>query len=168
MSKRHTKRFKLKVVEKALNRENNDTLVSIASQYGIGYSTLTRWMYEVKQGTLSEEPQSFEKEQRPQDWTAQEKLQAIIDTEPLSEPEKGQYCRSKGLFIHQIAQWKQSFMSSSNEKTQKDKSEIRALKAENKRLQQELNRKDKALAETTALLVLKKKAQALFGSDEDN
>jgi hypothetical protein len=59
-------------------------------------------------------------------------------------------------------------MSSSNEKTQKDKSEIRALKAENKRLQQELNRKDKALAETTALLVLKKKAQALFGSDEDN
>jgi transposase-like protein len=169
MAKRYTKSFKLKVVEKAVNRSNNETLASMCNQYGIGYSTLTRWMYEVKQGKLSEQEYAPGAEEKPpQAWTAQEKLQAIVDTERLSEQDKGQYCRNKGIFLHQIAQWKQSIMSKSdNDQKQSDKAEIRALKEQNKRLQQELRRKEKALAEAAALLVLKKKAQALLEDEDD-
>lgn len=53
-------------------------------------------------------------------------------------------------------------------KTDKLAVENRTLKKENKQLQRELQRKEKALAEAAALLILKKKAQALFGSDEVN
>jgi transposase-like protein len=107
MAKRHSQSFKIQAVEKALNRSSHETLAHIADHYGIGYSTLTRWMLEVKQGKLTEEPSiSAPKEKRPQDWTAGEKLQAIVDTERLNEPEKGRYCREKGLYTHQIEQWK--------------------------------------------------------------
>ncbi len=171
MRKRPGNAFKLKVVEKALNRTNHETLAKIAEQFGNGYSTLTRWMLEVKQGKLTEEPSvSAPKEKRPQDWTAGEKLQAIVDTERLNEPEKGRYCREKGLYTHQIEQWKQQLMSkpNTNEQTQQYKAQIKALKAENQLLQKELTRKEKALAEAAALMVLKKKAQALFGPDAED
>lgn len=171
MKKRHTQSFKLKVVEKALNRTNNDTLESVAKQYGIGYSTLTRWMYEVKQGKLTEERSAaMPKHKRPVDWSVEEKLQAIMDTERLDERDKGRYCREKGIYQHQIEHWKQQLMSKTdnNEQTQQYKTQIKALKEENKRLQKELARKEKALAEAAALMILKKKAQALFGSDEED
>ena len=55
MRKNHTQSFKIKAVEKALNRAQHQTLGQVADQLSIGYSTLTRWMYEVKQGKLSED-----------------------------------------------------------------------------------------------------------------
>ena len=50
----------------------------------------------------------------------------------------------------------------------KQKSELKLLKHKIKQLTQELNRKDKALAETAALLVLKKKANLIWGEDEED
>lgn len=169
MKKRHTKSFKLKAVEKALNRPGHQTLGQLAEQLGIGYSTLTRWMYDVKQGKLSEQSTAALQHKRPEDWTGAEKLRAIIDTEALSEQEKGRYCREQGLYQHQIEQWKQQLMSKNDNDNQNQyKEQLKALKAENQRLQKELARKEKALAEAAALLVLKKKAQTLFGSDGED
>jgi len=168
MRKKHTQSFKLQAVEKALSRSEHQTLGQLAEQLGIGYSTLTRWMLEVKQGKLAEESAPMAKSKRPVDWTAQEKLQAILDTERLSEQDKGRYCRQKGLYSQQIEQWKEQLMSKpQNNNEQQYKAQIKALKEENQRLQKELARKEKALAEAAALMVLKKKAQALFGSDEE-
>lgn len=170
MRKKHTQSFKLQAVEKALSRSEHQTLGQLAEQLGIGYSTLTRWMLEVKLGKLTEESVPMAKSKRPADWTAQEKLQAILDTERLSEQDKGRYCRQKGLYQQKIEQWKEQLMSkpqNNNEQTQQYKAQIKALKEENQRLQKELARKEKALAEAAALMVLKKKAQALFGSDEE-
>jgi transposase-like protein len=170
MAKRRSQSFKIQAVEKALNRSSHETLAHIADHYGIGYSTLTRWMLETKQGKLTEESMvARHKEKRPRDWTAGEKLQAIVDTERLNEQEKGRYCREKGLYHHQIDHWKDELTHMQNDtKTGKLTAENRALKAENKRLQKELARKEKALAEAAALMVLKKKAQALFGSGEED
>lgn len=171
MRKNHTQSFKIKAVEKALNRAQHQTLGQVADQLSIGYSTLTRWMYEVKQGKLSEESSAMlTKPKRPGDWTAEEKLQAIVETEQLSEQDKGRYCREKGLYQHQIDHWKRQLMSktNNNEQNQQYQAQIKALKEENKRLQKELARKEKALAEAAALIVLKKKAQALLGSDEED
>jgi len=42
------------------------------------------------------------------------------------------------------------------------------MKAKNKKLESELRRKDKALAEASALLILKKKANLIWGESEDD
>jgi len=68
--------------------------------------------------------------------------------------------------MHHIQQWKQDFAQGPT--TKLAKSDSKQLKQEIKQLQKELNRKDKALAETAALLVLKKKADALWGFNEDD
>jgi capsule polysaccharide export protein KpsE/RkpR len=64
----------------------------------------------------------------------------------------------KGLYPHHIEQWKLDFVESPvQDNSFQNKAEVKTLKTENKSLKKELNRKDKALAETAALLVLQKK-----------
>lgn len=84
----------------------------------------------------------------------------------MDEAALNEYCRAKGLYPHHIQQWKQDFAKGPAAKPVK--SDSKQLKQEIKQLQKELNRKDKALAETAALLVLKKKADALWGFNEDD
>ena len=168
MRKRQSTAFKLNVVENALSRGTAETVEQVAKRHGIGHSTLTRWMVEVKQGRLTRQNASLPQEKQPQDWTPAEKFQALVDTAGLNEQDQGRYCRQHGLFEHHLTQWKQECMATrDNERDAKLKAENRALKDENKRLQRELHRKEKALAEAAALMILKKKAQAMFGLDED-
>lgn len=154
--KKHTRSFKLKVVEKALHRPTHETLAQCAVQQGVGYSTLTRWMTQVKQGELSAVAAVAE-EKRPQEWNSAQKLQAVIESAALTEEDQGRYCRRQGIFQPQLTQWKQEFMRPSKETDQVLKTENRALKEELKQVRRELARKEKALAEAAALLVLKKK-----------
>ena len=99
-------------------------------------------------------------EKRPQDWNLEDRLNAIIECASFDNIALNQYCRAKGLYPHHIQQWKQDFANGSSPKPAL--SDSKQLKQEIKQLQTELNRKDKALAETAALLVLKKK-RMLFG-----
>ena len=71
------------------------------------------------------------------------------------------------MYTHHLHQWKQDFMRSKTDTTDTLATQNRALKTENKQLQRELARKDKALAEAAALLILQKKVQTLFGWDEE-
>jgi len=109
------------------------------------------------------------KEKRPQDWRAEDRLQILISCGSLDEEAISALCREQGIYPHHLKQWKSDFTVSnqSNNKV-KNNSEMRHLKQEIKGLKRELNRKDKALAETAALLVLQKKVHAIWGSDEDN
>ena len=105
------------------------------------------------------------KGRRPQDWTAEEKLNAVLEYEKLEEEEqRGKYFRAKGLHSVHIERWKQEIIEGlkSSKLVKKDPRAKRI-----KELERELRRKDKALAETAALLVLKKKAQAIWGERED-
>lgn len=168
MGKWQSTAFKLNAVEKALGRHEDETLEHVAQQIGVGYSTLTRWMTQVNAGKLTPTP-STSSSRRPEDWSPQEQWQALLDTASLTEPELGVYCRRQGLYTHHLQHWKDAFMRKQDDApTQRYKAEIRDLKDQNKVLQRELARKEKALAEAAALLVLKKKVQALYGEDEDN
>ncbi len=98
------------------------------------------------------------KEKRPQDWNKSEKLQAIIDCACMDEKSLSAYCRQKGIYPHHINQWKQEFTENkSKEATTSEPNQLKKLKEENKQLKSDLQRKEKALAEAAALLVLKKK-----------
>ena len=103
---------------------------------------------------------------RPQDWTAAEKLEAVLESASLSEQELGEYLRRKGLHEAQLEQWRRRVTEASMEALQ-SKSSRKKASVEAKRvraLERELRRKEKALAETAALLVLKKKRRRSGGT----
>ena len=86
------------------------------------------------------------------------------------EAEKAAWCREKGLFEHQLSAWREAFCSGTEPETAQErresKAELRALQGKHEVLQRELRRKERALAEAAALLVLQKKFQALWAGEE--
>jgi len=100
---------------------------------------------------------------------AAERLEHLLASAKLSEVELGAYCRERGLYSFQLDQWKKEFRVQDKEKAkEQENAELKALRGEVKRLRSELNRKDKALAEASALLILKKKADLIWGDPEDD
>jgi len=105
---------------------------------------------------------------RPQDWTAEEKLQAVIEAAGLSEEELGEFLRRQGLHGAQLQQWRDGVLAgleqSSKRGSRKSSPEARRVRE----LERELDRKEKALAEAAALLVLKKKVRKIWGDEADD
>ena len=173
MSPRFSQSFKKQAVEKALNRLDNTTLKEVADSLGIGLSSLSRWTLQAKNQELESIPfnevSRMKKEKRPQDWTLEERLNMIISCAALDEKALGQHCREQGVYPHHVAQWKLDFANGSQSSNKSvSHNEVKTLKSENKALKKELNRKDKALAETAALLVLQKKVHEIWGNDKDS
>jgi hypothetical protein len=95
----------------------------------------------------------------------------VIETAALSEAELGAYCREKGLYPEQVQRWKEACLQGAGMQEGREKAaqqQQRESRKTIKKLQAEVRRKDRALAETTALLVLSKKLEALYGKDPDN
>ena len=90
----------------------------------------------------------------------------------MNETEQAEYCRSKGLYVEEVRSWREACLDGLA--SGRDRDNVRELREELtshrgrlKELERELRRKEKALAETAALLTLRKKAQAIWGDDED-
>ena len=103
-------------------------------------------------------------------WSGAARLQAVIMTAAMPEMEKSAWCREQGVYPSDLNKWSAGATTAlgdpedaraSPQATRKDRKRI-------KELERELLRKDRALAETAALLVLSKKVEALFskGGDE--
>lgn len=102
------------------------------------------------------------------DWTAEEKLEAINKTYTMSENELGEYLRSKGLNSCDLETFKNDFIGSLPSRGRpKLDPEVVQLRHDNKELKRDLNKKDKALAEVSARIVLLKKSRLLWGEPED-
>jgi len=173
MKRNFTQSFKIQAVEKALNRNSNTSLKEVAALLGIGFSTLNKWIVKARNQefeTVSvEKLNSMAQEKRPQDWTLEERLNMVVACGALAGESLSEYCRKNGIYPHQVNQWKLDFASGKTQETKTvSRAEIKALKQENKSLKKDLNRKDKALAETAALLVLQKKVNAIWGSDDED
>lgn len=137
----------------------------IAVEFGVGRSTIGKWLREYRQnGNIN----LNSKEKRPKEWTAKERMAALMETGSMSTDDRAAWCRKKGIFTHNLDQWKKDAISAMALRSGKKLSEQeKSLKKENTILKKELFRKEKALAETAALLVLKKKAQEIWGEPED-
>ncbi len=167
MRVKYSQSFKTQAVEKALNRPDGTGIKTIAESLDVGYSTLERWIVQARNQSFVSEtrPISNARQKRPHDWDREERLNLIIACDGLDASSISSLCRKKGLFPHHINQWKRDLVS---KQTPNHQSETKALRQENKALKKELNRKNKALAETAALLVLQKKVNALWGDGEDS
>ena len=157
-------KLKEAVLQKVLhgNRPHHE----VAMEYGVGRSTIGKWLRQYKQdGGIN----LASKEKRPRDWTSEERMTALITTGSMSAEECASWCRKKGIFPHHLEQWKKAAISGMAINSSKKQSEAeKQLRKENSTLRKDLNRKEKALAETAALLVLKKKAQAIWGEPEED
>jgi hypothetical protein len=106
-----------------------------------------------------------------EDWSADAKLATVVETLALSESELSQYCRENGLYSEQVQRWKQECLQgfqNSEAVSKASQRQSKSDKAEIKTLKKDLRRKEKALAETAALLVLRKKLDALWEDSEEN
>jgi len=86
----------------------------------------------------------------------------LLESHGMDEEALNAFCRERGIFRHHLEQWREAFETGPTQGLQSDRSELRELKEVNRGLKSELNRKEKALAEAAALLVLQKKYQALW------
>ena len=133
------------------------TVKSVAEELNINYPTIKNGM---KSASVKQVVMSATKEKRPQDGRAAEPLSALQESHALSGEALNAGCRERGLFAHHLTAWKAAFCS--EEKAVPVTRELRGLKDENEQLKRELLRKDNALAEAAALLVLQKKFRALW------
>jgi transposase len=102
-----------------------------------------------------------------QRWTPAARLEAVIATAALDEAARSAWCREHGLYPAELDGWKQDAVAGLGEPRATSAAEAREDRRRVKELERELRRKDKALAETAALLVLRKKLAAVFHQDED-
>ena len=163
-------RYSLERKESILNKllpPVNLTVAEVAREEGISDQTLYNWRNKAKK--LGKPVPG--KKSTTEDWSAETKLAVIVETMSLTESELSQYCREKGLYLEQVKRWKEACLQGfqSGESTSKEiQRRSKVDKAEIKTLKRELRRKEKALAETAALLVLRKKLNALWEEDEEN
>lgn len=151
---------------------------ALSEEVGVAQSTLSYWLREAAvsgSGLCSQSKRDSSEvmmnrsPKRPKDWTAEDKLNAVLKAASLSEAELGAFLRREGLHETHLRQWR-SRMLEGLHGTSPAGGKAGGKSPEAKRIRQlerELTRKDKALAEAAALLVLKKKVQAIWG-DEDN
>lgn len=145
---------------------NNESITKISREEGISEQTLRNWRDKARaDGTAAPGTDAV-----PDDWSTQDKFLIVVETASMSEAELAEYARKKGLYVEQIKAWRDACMNA-NEGVAKQAAELsKKLKESeraNRRLQKELERKEKALAETAALLVLRKKADAIWGDPEE-
>lgn len=154
---------------------------ALSREIGIPQTTLSRWLRDasvVQPEHFQDSTNAFLKERSikmtmtpksPKNWTPEEKLQAVVEASQISEADLGVYLRKKGLHESNLNQWRQEMLGGLQKTLSNKKSSGKSEEAKRiQQLERELNRKDKALAETAALLVLKKKAQAIWGGEDDS
>ena len=152
---------------------------ALSREVNVSQTTLSKWLrnagVESTYGFPNNPNESMlmadrKKNRRPQDWSPEEKLKIVIEAAALDDEQLGGFLREKGLHETTLEQWRLQMLDAlhtgrpKKPKTKSKPSDTKKIKA----LKKELARKEKALAEAAALLVLKKKVQEIWGDEDDN
>ncbi len=159
--KNYPKELKDSVIARMLP-PNDVSVPDLVRETGIPKDTLYTWRRKARSGNAP--PQSA----THKGLSSEEKFNIVLETASLNEVELGEYCRRKGLFPQMIKAWKEACRQAHTPLAPKeDKATIRLQKTKIKSLEADLRRKEKALAEAAALLVLQKKVRSLWEDPED-
>jgi len=161
----YSEAFKSKMIQR-MSVPGGPSANALAQEVGVHQGTLSRWLRRAgKVQGMSDE--TSKKSRRPQDWTAPEKQEAVLKAAGLPDEQLGSFLRREGLHQTHLQQWRQQMLQGLEEKPKGGRS-AKSLEARRIReLEKELRRKDVALAEAATLLILKKKAQAIWGDEDD-
>jgi transposase len=162
---RYTQERKAEIIQRMMP-PNNESVAQISKEEGITEVTLYKWRKEARVAG-SATPGNGQTSDR---WSSQDKFLIVMETFLMNELELAEYCRKKGLYREQIEAWKSVCLQANGQAFDQEKQLNVQLKEEKQRakaLEKDLQKKEKALAEAAALLLLRKKAQAIWGDDED-
>jgi transposase-like protein len=169
--------YKRKMIQK-LTGPNAISASALSKQVDASQVTLSKWLREAGNVPSFYYPNKTKdtiqmgqlmSNKRPNDWSPEEKLKVVLEADNLPDEQLGAFLRSKGLHETNLQQWRLQMLHglgkpSQTPKPKGNKSDTKKIRA----LEKELRRKDKALAETAALLVLKKKVQEIWGDEDDD
>ena len=144
----------------------------LAQETGISAWSLYDWRRKAIEGerSVAGKPKPSAKQSSGTKRSAAQKIAVVAETRALNEAELAEYCRAHGLYPEEVKRWWETAEGAMNDGMVPLKIHREALAAEKqlvKELARELRRKEKALAETAALLTLRKKAAAIWGEEED-
>lgn len=165
---RYNQAFKDQAVEKMMP-PNAQSVAEVRRQTGVSEQTLYNWRNRYRQEGKAVPADSS----NPEQWSGETKLAVVIETAALNEAERAEYCRKKGLYPEQIARWRESAITGvgldvQGKQASAEKRELHQERRKSQQLAKELQRKEKALAEAAALLVLAKKMDAIWGEPGDD
>jgi transposase-like protein len=155
-----------------LTGPNAKTATAVSGEEGISQPTLSRWLREagtVKRAMSHDDAREAPAPtKRPQDWTAEEKWALVTEAATVPEAELGALLRRKGVHEAQLVEWRAAALAGLQRPSRGERKAAHREKQQIRELERELRRKDKALAEAAALLVLKKKVQEIWGDEDDD
>ncbi len=150
--------YKEMMVKRMLS-EGSVSVRDLVNETGVSRSTLYKWR---NQYGLSDSDASK--------WSGEMKFAVLLETASLNESDLAAYCRVKGMYVEDLASWKVDAINGYSRHEIADaglKKDLQSMTKEASRLKKDLERKDKALAEAAALLILSKKANAIWGEFEE-
>lgn len=156
----YTEAFRAKMVQRMLG-PNAKSATALAEEIGIHQPTLSRWLRDARilGGTMKKKTQR---------WTSSDKLRIVLAASQLKNDELGAFLRREGVHEDHLERWRSTMLAALEEdgarRSRGPSPEAKELVA----VQRDLRRKEKALAEASALLVLKKKADAIWGVVDDD
>ncbi|GAE37708.1 transposase IS3/IS911 family protein [Halalkalibacter akibai JCM 9157] len=153
-------------IVKRMMPPHNESVATISKEEGITEVTLYKWRKSAREAGVATPGNG----QTSDKWSSQDKFLIVMETFAMNETELAEYCRKKGLYREQIEAWRVACLQANGQVFDQSKELNGALKEEKKRakqLEKDLQKKEKALAEAAALLLLRKKAQAIWGDDEE-
>ena len=158
---RYGQAYKDRIVARLLPPESS-AVEGVSREVGVSAATLERWRADALANDAGDRRGGG-----GQRWTAAARLEAVIATAAMDEAARSAWCREQGLYPSELDGWKQDAIAGLGEPRAASAVEARQDRRRVKELERELHRKDKALAETAALLVLAKKLKAVFHEGED-
>lgn len=157
--------FKANMVKK-LMVPGGPTASALSVRTGISQPTLSRWLRDAKdEGMSSPSKPSVKVPRRPDEWKSSDKLRVVVDADGLEGEALGELLRREGIHEADLTEWRRTVLAALGPAAKPAPSSADARRI--RELERELLRKDKALAETAALLVLKKKVQEYWGDEDD-
>ena len=163
--KRYSEERKAAVLRRMMPPENTP-IPLLAEETGISGATLYTWRKQARVEGLAVPGDG----KNPEQWSSEDKFAVVVETASMNAAELAEYCRQKGLYAEQIEAWARSCREANATAVERAQAQNAPVKAAHKKirgLERELQRKEKALSEAAALLVLQKKARAIWGEDED-
>jgi len=142
---------------------HNRPVPEIAQTEGISEATLYNWIKQAREVGIAV-PGSGKAS--PESWSGEAKFAVVLETAIMNASEVGEYCRSKGLYPEQVARWKQACITGAGGGDPSGGDNLKHARKQIRQLEKDLRRKEKALAESAALLILQKKFNALWEDAE--
>jgi len=159
MRQHHSSEFKESIVQK-ITMPGGPTIMQLSEKTGIHHTSIRNWIKIYANHSIMK---------KSKEWSPEAKLEAIMNTFSMSENELGEFLRANGLHSTEIEEWKQDIYSAQRPAGRpKLDPELVELRAKEKELSKDIKRKDRALAEMAARIILIKKSQLLFGVNEED